>query len=53
MKKWAKKSDYYFFLILQICAAIILPIFLSLYYQNPNLFTAYYKGLYNIKATNV
>lgn len=52
MRKWAKKEDYYFFLIFQISAAIILPIFLSLYYHNSNLFTAYYEGLYKGIITN-
>ncbi|CEA12800.1 glycosyltransferase family 2 protein [Methanobacterium formicicum] len=52
MRKWAGKEDYYFFLIFQIFAAIILPLFLSLFYHNSNLFTAYYEGLYNGIVTN-
>ncbi|KUK74346.1 MULTISPECIES: glycosyltransferase family 2 protein [Methanobacterium] len=52
MRKWAGKEDYYFFLIFQISAAIIMPIFLSLSYHNSNLFTAYYEGLYNGIVTN-
>ena len=45
MKKWAKRSDYTFFLAYQAVGAIIFPIVLSIYYKNQNLFWAYYKGL--------
>lgn len=47
MRKWAKKSDYQYFIIYQIVSAIILPIALSIYYQNMGLFKAYYKGLFD------
>lgn len=45
MKKWAKKSDYAFFIAYQVIGALILPIFLSFYYMDKNLFLAYYHGL--------
>jgi GT2 family glycosyltransferase len=45
MKKWAGKSDYFFFILYQIAAAILFPLFLSIYYKNRELFKAYYKGL--------
>jgi GT2 family glycosyltransferase len=45
MRKWAKRSDYWFFLIYQIFGAILFPIVLTLYYKNHNLFMAYYCGL--------
>ena len=45
MKKWAKKSDYIFFVIYQAVGAIVLPIILSIYYMNWGLFKAYYAGL--------
>lgn len=45
MKKWAKKSDYWFFVIYQIFLAIFFPIILSIYYANKKLFSAYYMGL--------
>jgi len=44
MKKWAKKSDYAFFVIYQAFGAVVFPVFLSVYYGNQNLFGAYYKG---------
>lgn len=47
MKKWAKKSDYYIFIIYQTVGAIILPITLSIYYRNTSLLKAYYQGLWN------
>ena len=47
MKKWARKSDFLIFVTLQILIAIILPIFLSIYYKNKKLFTAYYHGFWN------
>ena len=45
MKKWANGNIFY------ICNnsnfwAIILPIFMSIYYKNKKLFFAYYRGLY-------
>ena len=45
MKKWAKKSDYAFFLLYQIVGAVVFPIFLSIYYRSWKLFGAYYHGL--------
>lgn len=45
MKKWAKKSDYWVFVVYQIFGAIIFPIILTVYYRNTNLFGTYYKGL--------
>lgn len=47
MKKWAKKTDLLFFIAYQAVGAIVLPIFLTIYYQNIELFIAYYKGLYD------
>ncbi len=47
MKKWAPKADFLIFVILQILVAIILPIFLSVYYKNKKLFLAYYQGLWD------
>ncbi|MGB9978579.1 glycosyltransferase family 2 protein [Methanobacterium sp.] len=47
MKKWAKKSDYIFFVLYQAVGAIVLPILLSVYYRNGSLFKAYYNGLLN------
>lgn len=45
MKKWAKRSDYAFFIVYQTFGAVIFPIVLSIYYKNQNLFGAYYRGL--------
>lgn len=45
MKKWAKRSDYWLFILYQALGAIILPISLSFYYKNFKLFFAYYRGL--------
>ena len=45
MKKWANRSNYLIFVILQILMAIVIPIYLSLYYKNKKLFSAYYHGL--------
>ncbi len=45
MKKWAERSDYWIFLVSQVIMAIILPIFMSIYYNDRNLFVAYYRGL--------
>ncbi len=47
MKRWAKKSDFLFFILYQLIGAIILPIFLSIYYRKRELFGAYYRGLYD------
>ncbi len=47
MKKWAKKSNYMFFVAYQAVGAIVLPIVLSIYYRNWGLFKAYYNGLLN------
>ncbi|OEC84687.1 MULTISPECIES: glycosyltransferase family 2 protein [Methanobacterium] len=45
MKKWAKKSDYAFFIIYQVIGAVVFPVVLSIYYRNWKLFQAYYDGL--------
>ena len=45
MKKWAKKSDYWYFIFYQILGALIFPLGLSIYYKNWSLFSAYYGGL--------
>lgn len=45
MKKWAKKSDYAFFVIYQAVGAVVFPPFLTIYYMNLGLFRAYYNGL--------
>lgn len=47
MKKWAKKSDYAFFVIYQAVGAVVFPLFLTIYYRNLGLFRAYYIGLWN------
>jgi GT2 family glycosyltransferase len=47
MKKWAKKTDFLFFIVYQMVGALILPLFLSIYYKKTELFLAYYKGLYD------
>jgi GT2 family glycosyltransferase len=47
MKKWAKPGDFLIFFILQIIMAIILPIFLSIYYKNKKLFITYYRGIWD------
>ena len=46
MRRWAKKSDFLFFILYQLVGAVILPIFLSIYYRKAELFIAYYRGLY-------
>jgi GT2 family glycosyltransferase len=46
MRKWAKKSDYKFFAVNQIFTAMIVPLFLCIYYRNWKLFRTYYSGLY-------
>jgi hypothetical protein len=47
MKKWAKKTDFLFFIIYQFVGVGILPLFLSIYYNNVKLFLAYYRGVYD------
>ncbi|ADZ08977.1 glycosyl transferase family 2 [Methanobacterium lacus] len=47
MKKWAKPGDFLIFIILQIFMAITLPILLSIYHTNKNLFITYYRGLFD------
>lgn len=47
MKKWAKKSDYAFFVIYQIIGFFLLPIMLSIYYKNQKLFLTYYRGFFD------
>jgi GT2 family glycosyltransferase len=47
MKRWAKKTDFLFFIVYQAVGALIFPVFFSIYYQNPKLFLAYYRGLYD------
>lgn len=44
MKKWAKRSDYWIFVVYQVFGSFFIPIFLSIYYNDLNLFEAYYKG---------
>jgi len=45
MKKWAKPVDFLIFVMIQILMAIIIPIYLSIYYNNKKLFLTYYRGL--------
>lgn len=45
MKKWAKKSDYIFFIAYQFAGALVFPLFLSIYYGNIKLFSTYYYAL--------
>jgi len=47
MRKWAKKSDYAFFVIYQIIGFFILPLILSIYYGNRKLFISYYHGFFD------
>ncbi|MBZ2166166.1 glycosyltransferase family 2 protein [Methanobacterium spitsbergense] len=47
MKRWSKRSDFLFFIFYQILGAFLIPIFLSIYYKKPELFMAYYRGLYS------
>ena len=47
MKKWANKSDYIIFKYYQTIGAIILPLFLTVYYKNYKLLKAYYAGLWD------
>ncbi|CEL25132.1 glycosyltransferase family 2 protein [Methanobacterium formicicum] len=46
MRKWAKKSDYWYFIFYQILGALIFPLGLSVYYKNWSLFKVYYKAYY-------
>lgn len=48
MRKWAKKSDYWYFIFYQILGALIFPLGLSIYYKNWSLFSAYYRGLSSV-----
>jgi GT2 family glycosyltransferase len=52
MKKWAKKSDYVFFIIYQAAGAVVFPVVLSIYYGNLRLFRAYYMGLWSGSVLN-
>lgn len=45
MKKWAKPSDYFIFIIYQVIGALILPFVLAVYYKNLKLIGAYFRGL--------
>jgi hypothetical protein len=47
MKKWASQGDFFMFVITQILGALILPIFMIIYYKNKKLFFAYYTGLWD------
>ena len=47
MKKWSKRTDFYIFVFVQICGAFILPLLLSIYYNNKKLFLAYYRGFWD------
>lgn len=47
MKKWAKMSDYTFFVIYQMIGFFILPLMLSIYYRNQNLFSTYFHGFFD------
>ena len=47
MKKWANRFDFIIFVVIQIFVAIVLPILLSIYYNNRKLFSAYYNGLWD------
>ena len=54
MKKWANKSNFIIFVVIQILGVIILPILLSTYYNNRKLFSAYYSGFWNgLKDKNI
>jgi GT2 family glycosyltransferase len=46
MKKWANKGDFSIFVCLQIFMALVVPIFLTVRYNNKKLFRAYYRGLW-------
>lgn len=45
MRKWAKKSDYGFFMVYQIFGAAFFPLILTIHYREFGLFKSYYKGL--------
>jgi len=47
MRKWAKQSDYWIFVVYQVFCAVIFPLGISIYYRNQHLFLSYYQGLYN------
>lgn len=47
MKRWAKTTDFLFFIMYQAAGALILPLFLSIYYKKLELFMAYYRGLFD------
>jgi GT2 family glycosyltransferase len=47
MKKWANKSDFVIFVLVQILGLILLPIILSIYYNNRKLFSVYYHGFWD------
>jgi GT2 family glycosyltransferase len=47
MKRWANKTDFAFFIMYQAVGALVLPLFLSIYYKKTELFMAYYRGLFN------
>lgn len=53
MRRWAKKSDLLFFIFYQTVGALLIPIFLSIYYKKPELFLIYYKGLYSGLITTI
>jgi GT2 family glycosyltransferase len=54
MKKWANKTNFIIFVVIQILGVIILPILLSIYYNNRKLFSAYYGGFWNgLKEKNI
>ena len=46
MKKWAKKRDYYIFMIYQMIGIVFIPLFFTMYYKNSKLLKAYYNGLW-------
>ena len=47
MKRWAKTTDFLFFIVYQAVGLLIFPLFFSIYYRKPELFLAYYRGLYD------
>ena len=47
MSRWAKKTDFLFFICYQFIGALLLPLFFSIYYKKAELFIAYYRGLYD------
>lgn len=44
MKKWAKESDYWVFVVYQLFSALVFPLGLAIYYNNQKLFHIYYNG---------